>query len=131
MGASSGRAAFAVDSIREIRAKNSSGKFERAAPRPSAFAVNPKHRDVECGGGRVSVRDPEAARPSELGIHLLRFLRGQSEFAWATPTALDDLVGTSRLRGALDAGESVTQILATDAAAIEKFRRDRVKFLLY
>jgi hypothetical protein len=57
-------------------------------------------------------------------------LRGQREFAWTTPTALD-LVGTSRLRRSLDAGESVTQILAADAPAIEKYRRDRVKFLLY
>jgi uncharacterized protein YbbC (DUF1343 family) len=103
----------------------------RFTPRPSAFAVNPKHKDAECVGGRVSVRDPEAVRPYELGIQLLRFLRGQREFAWTTPTALDDLVGTSRLRRSLDAGESVTQILAPDAPALEKFRRDRVKFLLY
>ncbi len=103
----------------------------RFTPRASPFAVNPKHKDVECVGGRVSVRDPEAARPYELGVHLLRFLRGQRAFAWVTPTALDDLVGTSRLRRALDAGEAVTQILAADAPAIEKFRKDRVKFLLY
>jgi hypothetical protein len=76
-------------------------------------------------GGRLSVRDAAASRPYELGIQLLRFLRAQHGFTWAGPTALDDLVGTSRLRRALDAGESVAQILAADAAAIEKFRKDR------
>jgi uncharacterized protein YbbC (DUF1343 family) len=103
----------------------------RFTPHASAFAGNPKHKDVECAGGRVSLRDAEAARPYELGVHLLRFLVGQRGFAWAGPNALDDLVGTSRVRRALDAGESVAQILAGDAPAIEKFRRDRAKFLLY
>ena len=40
-------------------------------------------------------------------------------------------MGTARLRKALDAGESAAQILAADAPAIEKFRKDRAKFLLY
>lgn len=93
--------------------------------------MNPKHKDVECAGGRVSLRDSAAARPYELGVHLLRFLRTQPGFAWAGPSALDDLVGTARLSRSLAAGQSVAQILAADAPAIEKFRRDRVKFLLY
>jgi uncharacterized protein YbbC (DUF1343 family) len=103
----------------------------RFTPRPSAFAVSPKHKDAECVGARVTVRDREAAHPYEFGVHLLRFLRSQDGFAWTAPTALDDLVGTSRLRRALDAGESAAQILAADAPAIEKFRKDRAKFLLY
>jgi hypothetical protein len=64
-------------------------------------------------------------------VQLLRTLRSQPGFAWSGPTALDDLVGTSRLRLAVDAQESVARILAADAAAIEKFRTDRAKFLLY
>jgi uncharacterized protein YbbC (DUF1343 family) len=103
----------------------------RFTPRASAFAVNPKHKDAECVGGRLAVSDPAAARPYELGIQLLRMLRVQTGFAWAQPTALDDLVGTPRLRRALEAGETVAKILEADAPAIEKFRRDRVKFLLY
>jgi uncharacterized protein YbbC (DUF1343 family) len=103
----------------------------RFTPHPSAFAVNPKHKDVECAGGRVSLRDAEAPRPYELGVHLLRFLSAQHGFTWAGPSALDDLVGSSRLRQGLQAGESVAQILAVDAPSIEKFRRDRAKFLLY
>jgi uncharacterized protein YbbC (DUF1343 family) len=51
-------------------------------------------------------------------------------FVWAGPTALDDLVGTSRLRQLLEE-ESVGQILAADVAAIERFRKDRARFLLY
>jgi uncharacterized protein YbbC (DUF1343 family) len=106
-------------------------EMARFTPRPSAFAVNPKHKDTECMGARVSVRDPQAVRPYELGVQLLRFLTGQRGFGWTGPTALDDLVGTSRLRRALDAGESAAQIVAADEPAIEKFRKDRVKFLIY
>jgi uncharacterized protein YbbC (DUF1343 family) len=103
----------------------------RFTPRASAFAVNPKHKDAECVGARVSVRDAQGAHPYELGIQLLRFFTDQRGFAWTGPNALDDLVGTSRLRKALGAGESAAQILAADAPAIEKFRKDRAKFLLY
>ena len=49
----------------------------RFTPRASAFAVNPKHKDAECMGGRLSVRDTEGPRPYALGVHLLRFLTGQ------------------------------------------------------
>ena len=103
----------------------------RFTPRPSAFAVNPKHKDAECVGARIAVRDPSAAHPYEFGVQLLRFLTGQKGFAWSAPSALDDLVGTARLRKALEAGESAAQILAADGPAIEKFRKDRAKFLLY
>jgi uncharacterized protein YbbC (DUF1343 family) len=103
----------------------------RFTPRASAFAVNPKHKDAECVGARVSIRGPEAAHPYEFGVQLLRFLIGQKGFAWSGAAALDDLVGTARLRKALEAGESAAQILAADAPAIEKFRKDRAKFLLY
>jgi uncharacterized protein YbbC (DUF1343 family) len=103
----------------------------RFTPRPSAFAVSPKHKDAACVGARVTVRDPSGAHPYEFGVQLLSFLKGQKGFAWSAPTALDDLVGTARLRKAFEAGETAAQILAADAPAIEKFRKDRVKFLLY
>ena len=58
----------------------------RFTPRASAFAVNPKHKDAECVGARVSVRDAEGAHPYEFGIQLLRFLTDQRGFAWTGPT---------------------------------------------
>jgi uncharacterized protein YbbC (DUF1343 family) len=103
----------------------------RFTPRAAAFAVNPKHKDTECTGLRIAVKDPEALRPYAFGVELLSFLRAQAGFSWAGPTALDDLVGTSRLRRVLDEPGTVAQIVAADAAAIEKFRRDRAPFLLY
>jgi len=103
----------------------------RFTPRASAFAVNPKHKEIECVGAHVAVRDPSAAHPYEFGVQLLRFLTGQKGFAWSAPTALDDLMGTARLRKALGAGESAAQILAADAPSIDRFRKDRAKFLLY
>jgi uncharacterized protein YbbC (DUF1343 family) len=103
----------------------------RFTPRASAFAVNPKHKEAECVGGRLAVQDADTARPYELGVRILHFLRGQPDFGWASPNALDDLVGTPRLRRALDGDKAVAEILAADEPAIEKFRKDRAKFLLY
>jgi uncharacterized protein YbbC (DUF1343 family) len=117
--------------LSSVSAAGFSVEAARFTPRASAFAVNPKHKEVPCVGGRLSVRDGAVARPYALGVALLRFLRSQSGFAWASPNALDDLVGTARLRRALDADTGVAEILAADEPIIEKFRRDRAKFLLY
>jgi uncharacterized protein YbbC (DUF1343 family) len=100
-------------------------------PRASEAAPDPKHRDVACTGVRVRVTDATAARPYTLGVSLLHALRRQPEFRWRRDGALDWLVGTRRLREALERGDSVEQIVAADAAAIETWRRGRAPALLY
>jgi hypothetical protein len=68
-----------------------------------------------------------------LGVSLLAALRRLDPgFRWRDEgRALDRLVGTTRLRTALERGESVEAILAEDARAIERFRRERAAALLY
>ena len=103
----------------------------RFTPAASQAAPNPKHRDRECLGVRVRVTDAKAARPYELGLRLLAALRRQPEFRWSREGALDWLLGTRRVRQALERGDSVEAILKADGPAIEAFRKDRVAALLY
>lgn len=105
----------------------------RFTPLASEAAPDPKFGDAACAGVRVHVTDPRAARPYALGVALLATLRRlQPEFAWRHGgLALDRLVGTRRLRDALERGDGVEAIVKADAAAIETFRRERRAILLY
>jgi uncharacterized protein YbbC (DUF1343 family) len=100
-------------------------------PRRSTAAVNPKHTGVACQGVKVAVSQARAARPYQLGIGLLRALRGNPAAHWKTPTALDELLGTRKVRAALERGDSVAAIVGADAAEHEAFMKERAKALLY
>jgi uncharacterized protein YbbC (DUF1343 family) len=101
-------------------------------PAASAAAPEPKLMGQRCRGLRVEVTDPAAARPWTLGLRLLLALRRQREFEWVRGGAwLDTLSGTNAVRAALEHGESADGIVASEAAAIERWRRDRVPSLLY
>ena len=80
---------------------------------------------------RVKPSDHHAARPYTLGVALLATLRKSPQFQWRAEGALDRLVGTRKLREALEKGESVDAIVAADEAAIEAFRKERREALLY
>ena len=81
----------------------------------------------------MRVTDASAIQPYRLGVSLLVALRRlHAEFRWRDDgLALDRLVGTRRLRTALERGDSVDAIVAADADAIERFRRERRSALLY
>lgn len=106
--------------------------------RPTYFTPTfSKHANISCGGVQIHIRDREAMRPVELGIHLLHGLRelDPGAFAWREGRegtySLDLLLGSDRPRHMLDEGGSVAQIIAgweDDARAFEERRRP---FLLY
>ena len=101
-------------------------------PEASAAAPKPKHLGALCHGLRVRVTDPAAARPWVLGLRLLIALRRHPEFAWVREGAwLDTLSGTKAVRAALERGEGASAILAAEAPAIERWRRERAPSLLY
>jgi hypothetical protein len=54
----------------------------RFTPRSSPAAPEPKYRDVECRGFRITVTDPRTANPWQLGIALLVQLAEQPGFEW-------------------------------------------------
>ncbi len=100
-------------------------------PRASDAAPSPKYRDAPCLGLRVRASGP-VLRPYALGLALLAAARRQPGFRWLREgAALDTLLGTRRVREAIERGESVDAILATDAAAADAFARERAALLLY
>jgi len=101
-------------------------------PQASEAAPDPVHKGVESSGVRVHVADAKAAQPYRLGVALLRALRGQAGFEWRDGgAALDRLVGTKKLREAIERGDTVDAIVEADAAAIEAFKAQRKPALLY
>lgn len=108
--------------------------FEPATftPRAGPAAADPKHRDRECAGFRVRVRDARALSPFELGVRLLTALQKQAGFAWLDEGRnLTRLLGTRRLLAALRRGDTPEAILTSDRPSAEAWRRSRQPFLLY
>jgi uncharacterized protein YbbC (DUF1343 family) len=118
-----------------IPALPSSGlTFETATftPAASAAATEPKYVGLPCAGVRIGIKDAAAVTPYRLGVGLLHTLKAQPGFEWLKDgTALDRLVGTRKLREAIDRGDPVDAIVAADLPAIEAFRKARQKALLY
>lgn len=103
----------------------------RFTPAASPMAPNPKYQDQECLGVRVRVVDARSARPYALGLRLLAALRREPGFRWSREGALDWLLGTRRVREALERGDTVEAILKADQPGIDAFRKDRAPALLY
>jgi uncharacterized protein YbbC (DUF1343 family) len=102
-------------------------------PFASAAAPTPKYLGQACSGLRVRVTDRARCRPWELGLRLLVALRKlEPEFGWTHEgRRLDTLVGTGAVRAALERGDRVESILATEAPAIARFVVERKPALLY
>lgn len=101
-------------------------------PEASPAAPEPKLRGEPCRGLRVRVTDAGAAQPWALGLRLLVALRRHREFEWVRGGAwLDTLSGTRAVRAALERGDGVEAILASEAPGIDLWRRDRVGSLIY
>ena len=100
-------------------------------PHAAEASPDPKFKDQECNGVRVKVTDARAAKPYTLGVALLAALRKSKDFAWRSEDALDRLVGTKKLRAALEKGDTVDAIVEADTPAIEAFRKERREALMY
>lgn len=105
---------------------------ETFEPEASAAAPAPKYRGEVCRGVRVQVPDPVAARPWAFGVSLLHALRSQAAFRWLRDGAsLDALLGTERVRRALESGVPPAAVVAADQEALAAFRHERAAILLY
>ena len=101
-------------------------------PAASAASPAPKLGGELCRGLRVRVTDATLARPWTLGLRLLVALRRHPEFAWVREGAwLDTLSGSKAVRTALERGDGVDAIVASEAPAIDGWRRERTASLLY
>ncbi len=110
--------------------------------RPTSFEPSSsKYAGETCYGVQLHVADRDALQPVRLGLQIIATLKAlyPTQFAWRDyPRAdgtklftLDRLIGTDRVRAALDAGASAAEIIAPWAAAEEAFRQGRQPYLLY
>lgn len=120
-----------ADTLAAVRSTGFALTPVRFTPRASVSAPAPKHRDAECSGVRVAVTDASLTRPYELGLRLLVALRTQPGFRWTREGALDWLVGTHRVREAIERGDSVEAMLDANAADLAAWERERSPWLLY
>jgi uncharacterized protein YbbC (DUF1343 family) len=85
-----------------------------------------------CGGVQIHVTERDALRPVALGLHLVATLRDlyPEEFAWRAPH-FDRLVGSDRVRHALERGEPVEQLVQGWSETLAEFGHQREAYLLY
>ena len=102
-------------------------RFRATAFTPSASS----HAGCECQGVQVHVTDRDSLRPVEMALHLIAVARCLSADAWMWNPHFERLAGDGTLRSALEAGTSVTEILATWEESISAFIHQREKYLLY
>jgi uncharacterized protein YbbC (DUF1343 family) len=110
--------------------------------RPHYFEpVYQKHANTTCGGVEIHVTDRQAFAPVEAGVVLIdAFYRASpTDCAWRPPPyeyeyvkpPIDMLYGSTRLRDAVEAGESVRDLARQWPDEIKPFLELRRKFLLY
>jgi uncharacterized protein YbbC (DUF1343 family) len=110
--------------------------------RPTSFEPSSsKYAGETCYGVQIHVTDRGALQPVRLGLQIVATLKAlyPTQFAWrdyprADGTKLftfDRLIGSDRVRAALDAGASAAEIAAGWTAVEAEFRQRRQPYLLY
>ncbi|MCA1186591.1 MULTISPECIES: exo-beta-N-acetylmuramidase NamZ domain-containing protein [unclassified Saccharopolyspora] len=90
-----------------------------------------KHAEQTCGGVQL-YRDGDVD-PVRLAIAMLVSAKRlyPEVFGWRPDGMFDKLAGTDRVRGMIDAGAEVDEIVGSWRADLTGFRRSRERFLLY
>jgi uncharacterized protein YbbC (DUF1343 family) len=108
-----------------------SASARRFTPRPTPTVPAPKFSGQQCAGIALTL-DDDGVDTFALGLRLLRALRADAHFAWLDGgDTIDTLLGTRRVRRALDRGASVEAILASQRAGVASWRQMRASALLY
>jgi uncharacterized protein YbbC (DUF1343 family) len=90
------------------------------------------HAGSECRGVQVHITDRASLRPAEMALHLMAIARCFSGDTWMWNPHFERLAGDDgRLRSALEAGTSATEITASWTESISRFIHQREKYLLY
>jgi uncharacterized protein YbbC (DUF1343 family) len=100
-----------------------------------------KHAGKGCGGVQIHVIDRAVFEPVITGVAIVKtaFDMYGNAFRWQEPpyeyeydrNPFDLIAGTSKLREAIERGDSLDSIKASWQAPLEKFKADREGFLLY
>lgn len=100
-----------------------------------------KHARNLCGGVQIHVTDREAFEPVTAGVAFVKaaFDLYGGDFRWKNPpyeyefdkNPFDVIAGTDELRRAIEAGDSIEDIVGSWKNDLEAFKAERSKFLLY
>ncbi|MFS8084456.1 MAG: exo-beta-N-acetylmuramidase NamZ domain-containing protein, partial [Acidobacteriota bacterium] len=100
-----------------------------------------KHGGRACGGVQIHVTDRESFEPVIAGIAVVKtaFDMYRDDFRWKEPpyeyeyerNPFDIISGTSRMREAIERGDSLTEIETSWQPSLEEFMATRQRFLLY
>jgi len=100
-----------------------------------------KHAGQACGGVQIHVRDRETFEPVVAGIGIVKtaFDMHGDKFRWKDPpyeyeydrNPFDLISGTSKVREAIERGDSLAAIQQSWAEPLAEFARQRERFLLY
>jgi uncharacterized protein YbbC (DUF1343 family) len=100
-----------------------------------------KHAGQACGGVQVHVTDRRSFEPVSAGIGIVKtaFDMYGEDFRWKDPpyeyeydrNPFDIISGTSKIREAIERGNSLSDIEASWQSGLEKFSGRRQQFLLY
>jgi uncharacterized protein YbbC (DUF1343 family) len=91
-----------------------------------------KFKDERCGGCQVQVLDRNAYQPLTTTLHIIQTVRAMypDKFQFHT-NYFDKIMGTAKVRQALEKGTPVAQIVATFQPGLAEFRTLRKPYLLY
>ncbi len=91
-----------------------------------------KFQGERCGGTQIHVTDRSQFRPFETTLHIIKTVRDMypNDFDFH-PDYFDKIIGTDRIREALEAGERVETIIEELGVEIAAFAELRKPYLLY
>jgi uncharacterized protein YbbC (DUF1343 family) len=100
-----------------------------------------KHANQACGGVQIHVTDRAAFEPVIAGIAIVKtaYDMYKDQFRWKDPpyeyeydrNPFDLIAGASKVREAIERGDSLRSIEDSWADRLEVFRKQRTQFLLY
>jgi uncharacterized protein YbbC (DUF1343 family) len=100
-----------------------------------------KHAGTTCGGVQIHVTNRSEFEPCIVGVATIKVAHDlyPEHFRWKEPpyeyvydkNPFDVIAGTDKLRKAIERGGSIESIAESWADGLEKFRRERERFLLY
>ena len=100
-----------------------------------------KHAGISCGGVQIHVLDREKFEPVITGITMVKIAYDlyPDEFRWKEPpyeyvydrNPFDVIAGTSKIREAMEAGNSIETLEESWNEELDTFRRVRENYLLY
>ena len=107
--------------------------------RPTSFFPNSsKHKDTQCFGVQAHLIDRNKVQTVPLGLHLIKALHDlfpdDFQFRASGPSGrsfFDLLLGTGKVRAAIQAGTPVAEIMASWRDEMAEFMRKRQGHLLY